>query len=141
MQQRASLAHTRWECKYHVVLVPKYRRKALYGATRREVGRILRRLCEQRGITIIEARAMPDHVHLCLSIPPKYAVSEAIGFLKGKSAIWIANELVARSKKTGKHFWTRGYFVSTVGADEKTVREYIRNQEQEDKRLDERLFT
>lgn len=136
MQQRASLAHTRWECKYHVVLVPKYRRKALYGATRRGVGRILRRLCEQRGIEIIEAHAMPDHVHLCLSIPPKYAVSEAIGFLKGKSAIWIANEFAAQ-RRTGKHFWTRGYYVSTVGLNESTVRQYIRNQEVEDQRLEQ----
>ena len=102
MQQRASLAHTRWDCKYHVVFVPKYRRKALYGVVRREVGRVLRRLCEQRGIELIEGHAMPDHVHLCLSIPPKFAVSEAIGFLKGKSAIWLSNEVAAERRRLEK---------------------------------------
>jgi putative transposase len=137
MQHRASLAHTRWECKYHVVFVPKYRRKVLYGQVRRDVGRILRRLCEQRRIELIEGHAMPDHVHLCLSIPPKFAVSEAVGFLKGKSAIWLSAEVAAERRRTGRHFWARGYFVSTVGLDEKTVREYIRDQEREDRRLDQ----
>ena len=137
MPQRGSSAHASWECKYHVIFVPKYRRKVLYGQTRQEVGRILRRLCDQRGIEIIEAHAMPDHIHLCLSIPPKYAVANAIGFLKGKSAIWIANTLVTKSKRGSRSFWTRGYYVSTVGADEKTIREYIRNQEREDKAMDQ----
>ena len=137
MQQRASSAHTQWECKYHIVFVPKYRRKILYGGVRKEVGRIFRRLCEQRGIELIEGHAMPDHVHLCLSIPPKFAVSDAVGFLKGKSAIWLSAEVAAEKRRTGRHFWARGYFVSTVGLNEKTIREYIRNQEQEDRRLDQ----
>ena len=120
-----SLAHVRWECKYHVVIIPKYRRKVLYGRLRRRVGQILRELCEQRGVELIEGKAMADHVHLCLSIPPKYSVAHTIGFLKGKSAVQIHRRLL-RERRTGLHFWSTGYCVSTVGLDEARVRAYIR---------------
>ncbi|MDP6966588.1 MAG: IS200/IS605 family transposase [Candidatus Marinimicrobia bacterium] len=134
MKDWRSLAHTKWECKYHVVFVPKYRQKVLYGKRRRRVGEILRELCRQKGIELLEGHAMVDHIHLCVSIPPKFAVAMAIGYLKGKSAIRIHRELLGRNKGFANlHFWVRGYCVSTVGLDEEAIREYIRNQEKLDR--------
>lgn len=132
MHEWQSLSHVRWDCKYHVVFIPKYRQKVLYGRLRNRVGRILRELCEQRGVELLEGHAMPDHVHMCLSIPPKYSVSHTIGFLKGKSAVRIHRELLKKKRMTGLHFWARGYCVSTVGLDEAAVRRYIREQEKWD---------
>ena len=134
MKDWQSLAHTKWECKYHVVIVPKYRKKVLYGKLRQRVGAILRELCEYKGIDILEAHAMPDHIHMCISVPPKFSIAMTVGYLKGKSAIRINKELSGREPKgfTNKSFWTRGYCVSTVGLDEKLVREYILNQEKLD---------
>ena len=119
----------RWDCKYHVVIVPKYRKKALYGKFRKGVGNILTELCRQKSIEMVEGHLMPDHIHMCLSIPPKYSVAFAIGFLKGKSAIRIHRELLKMRRVTGLHFWSRGYCVSTVGLDEDTIIKYIREQE------------
>lgn len=134
MKEWQSLAHVRWECKYHIVFVPKYRKKVLYGRTRKQMGRILRQLCRQRGVEIMEGHAMPDHIHLVLRIPPKFSVALVVGYLKGKSAIQIHREaLGVKMGFTGKHFWSRGYCVSTVGLDEATVRAYVRNQEELDK--------
>ena len=130
MHDWQSLSHVRWECKYHVVLMPKYRQKVFYGGMRRRIGTILRDLCRQRGVELIEGRAMPDHIHLCLSIPPKYSVSHTLGFLKGKSAVRIHRELMGQRRMTGLHFWSTGYWVSTVGADEEKIKKYIREQEQ-----------
>ncbi len=130
MHDWQSLSHVRWECKYHVVIMPKYRQKVFYGGMRRRIGAILRDLCRQRGVVLIEGRAMPDHIHLCLSIPPKYSVSHTLGFLKGKSAVRIHRELMGQRRMTGLHFWSTGYWVSTVGADEETIKTYIREQEQ-----------
>ena len=130
MHDWRSLSHVRWECKYHVVIIPKYRQKVFYGRMRRRVGAILRDLCRQRGVELIEGHAMPDHIHMCLRIPPKYSVSHTLGFLKGKSAVRIHRELLKSRRLTGLHFWATGYWVSTVGADEETVRRYIREQEQ-----------
>jgi putative transposase len=124
-----SLSHVRWQCKYHVVFIPKYRRKVMYGKLRASIGRILRDLCGQKGIELLEGHAMLDHMHLCLSIPPKYSVSYTIGFLKGKSAVRIHRELLQERRMTGLHFWAVGYWVSTVGRDEEAVRKYIREQE------------
>ncbi|GHT75523.1 IS200/IS605 family transposase ISDha13 [Spirochaetia bacterium] len=130
MRDWQSLAHTKWECKYHVVIVPKYRKKVLYGRMRKRVGAILRELCRYKGIEILEAHAMIDHIHMCLSVPPKYSIAMTIGYLKGKSAIKILREKPGTSKGyTNKSFWTRGYCVSTVGLNEKEIREYIQNQE------------
>ena len=132
MQEWKSLSHVKWDCKYHVVFIPKYRQKVFFGKMRRRVGRILRELCEQRGVELLEGHAMPDHIHLCLSIPPKYSVSHTVGFLKGKSAVRIHRELMGHRRMTGLHFWAKGYCVSTVGLDEAVVRRYIREQEQRD---------
>ena len=133
-----TLSHTKWECKYHIVFIPKYRRKVLYGKLRTHLGKIFRELARQRDCEIIEGHVMPDHVHMLISIPPKYAVSQVIGFIKGKSAIHIARAFVGKRRNyVGQNFWARGYFVSTVGRDEGVIREYIRNQEQEDKRLEQ----
>ncbi len=132
MKDIASLAHVRWECKYHVVFIPKYRRKVIYGKLRASIGGILRELCKQKGIELLEGHAMSDHVHLCLSIPPKHSVSYAVGFLKGKSAVRIHRELMHERRMTGLHFWATGYWVSTVGRDEAEVRRYIREQEVRD---------
>ena len=137
MHEWQSLSHVRWECKYHVVIIPKYRRRVLYGRLRRRIGLILRELCRQRGLELWEGHAMPDHVHLCLSIPPKYSVAHTIGFLKGKSAVRIHRELLRERRMTGLHFWATGYCVSTVGLDEARVRQYIREQDQRDRRLGE----
>ena len=134
MKEWQSLAHVRWECKYHIVFVPKYRKKVLYGRTRQQMGQILRQLCRQKGIEIMEGHAMPDHIHLVLRIPPKFSVARVVGYLKGKSAIQIHREALDVKKGfTGKHFWSRGYCVSTVGLDEATIRAYVRNQEVLDK--------
>ncbi len=130
MKDWRSQAHVKWECKYHVVIVPKYRKKALYGRTRREVGGILRQLCRQKGVQLVEGKAMPDHVHMLLSVPPKYSVAMIVGYLKGKSAIRVHRQ-VLRTKGTlfGRAFWAGGYCVSTVGLDEVKIRQYIREQE------------
>lgn len=134
MKEWRSLAHVRWECKYHIVFVPKYREKVLYGRTRKQMGRILRQLCRQKGVEIMEGHAMPDHIHLVLRIPPKFSVARVVGYLKGKSAIQIHREALGVKKGfAGRHFWSRGYCVSTVGLDEATVRAYVRNQEELDK--------
>jgi len=137
MHDWQSLSHVRWDCKYHVVIIPKYRRKVLYGKLRRQVGAILRDLCRQKGIELVEGHAMPDHVHLCVSIPPKYSVAFAIGFLKGKSAVRIHRELLHERRMTGLHFWAAGYCVSTVGLEEAKVRQYIREQEEQENRQGE----
>jgi len=130
MHEWESLAHVRWECKYHVVIIPKYRRKVIYGQMKQKIGAILRELCRQKGIELLEGHLMPDHVHMCLGIPPKYSVAHTIGFLKGKSAVRIHRELLHERRMTGLHFWATGYSVSTVGLDEDRVRRYIREQEQ-----------
>ena len=137
MHEWQSLSHVRWDCKYHVVIIPKYRRKVFYGWLRRQVGVILRELCRQRGIELVEGHAMPDHIHLCLSIPPRYSVAHSIGFLKGKSAARIHRELLRERRMTGLHFWAAGYCVSTVGPDEGRIRQYIREQEELERRQGE----
>ena len=129
MHEWQSLSHVRWECKYHVVFIPKYRRKVLYGQLRQRIGPILRELCRQKGVELLEGHLMPDHVHMCLSIPPKYSVAHTIGFLKGKSAVRIHRELLHERRMSGLSFWATGYSVSTVGMDEDRVRQYIREQE------------
>ena len=130
MKDWQSQSHVKWESKYHVVILPKYRRKVLYGKIRREIGRILRDLCRQKGIELVEGNAMPDHMHMLLSVPPKYSIAMTVGYLKGKGAIRIHRELM-RTKGTlfGRSFWARGYCVSTVGYDEASVRRYIQEQE------------
>ena len=138
MRQVNSLNHTRWECKYHVVFIPKYRRKALFGQIRKELGEIFHKLARQKESVIEEGHVMPDHVHMMISVPPKYAVSQVVGYIKGKSAIHIARTYTGRKKNyVGQHFWARGYFVSTVGRDEQVIREYIKHQEKEDHKLDQ----
>jgi REP-associated tyrosine transposase len=138
MKEYQSLSHTRWDCKYHVVFIPKRRKKSLYGALRRNLGEIFRELAQQRECKVVEGHLMIDHVHMCLSIPPKISVSNAVGYIKGKSAISIARNFGGRQRNfTGEVFWARGYFVSTVGLDEEMVRAYIRNQELEDERYDQ----
>ena len=129
MHEWESLAHVRWECKYHVVIIPKYRRKVIYGRLKKQIGAILRELCRQKGIELLEGHLMPDHIHMCLSIPPKYSVAHTIGFLKGKSAVRIHRELLHERRMTGLHFWATGYSVSTVGLDEERIRQYIRDKE------------
>jgi putative transposase len=129
MHEWKSLSHERWDCKYHVVIVPKYRHKVFYGRMRRRVGEILRELCRQRGIELLEGHAKPEHIHMCLSIPPKFSVSFTVGFLKGKSAVRIHRELLKERRMTGLSFWSVGYCVSTVGLDEETIKKYIREQE------------
>ena len=133
-----SMSHSRWGCKYHVVFIPKRRRKAVFGNIRKHLGSIFHELARQKECQIIEGHLMPDHVHMCISIPPKYSVASVIGFLKGKSAIAIARQFAGRERNfTGEHFWARGYCVSTVGYEEEKVRAYIREQEGGD---DEGLF-
>ncbi len=127
-----SLSHVRWECKYHVVIIPKYRRKILYGKLRRKVGAILRDLCKQKGVDLLEGHAMPDHIHLCLSVPPRYSIAFVIGFLKGKSAIRIHRDLLNEGRRYPMHFWAVGYCVSTVGLDEEMIRRYIQEQDKLD---------
>lgn len=134
MHDWSSLSHVRWECKYHVVIVPKYRKKSWYGGMRKQVGEILRELCRQKGVELLEGDLLSDHIHMCLSVPPKLSIAFTIGFLKGKSAVRIHREILNKRRITGLHFWARGYCVSTVGLDEKVVRKYIREQEAIDKR-------
>jgi putative transposase len=138
MQTYESLKHTTWECKYHVVFIPKCRRKVLYQGIRHELGMVFRSLAEQWECKVEEGHLMPDHVHMLLSVPPKCSVSNVMGFIKGKSAIHIARVYAGRRRNfVGQHFWARGYWVSTVGKNEAAVREYIQNQEKEDKRLEQ----
>jgi len=133
-----SLSHTAWECKYHVVWIPKYRKKKLYGKLRQHLGALIKDLAKQKESMVLEGHLMSDHVHMLISIPPKYAVSQVIGFIKGKSAIYVARTYVGQRKNfTGQNFWARGYFVSTVGMDEDAIREYIKKQEKEDQRIDQ----
>ena len=132
-----TLAHSMWECKYHVVIAPKYRKKVLYGQVRNRVGQILRILASQKGVEILEGHVCIDHVHMVLSVPPKYSVAMIIGFMKGKSAIMMHREFARHYKNYhGKSFWSRGYFVSTIGMDEEMIKEYVRNQEKHDKQSD-----
>lgn len=134
MKDWQSLAHTKWECKYHIVFVPKYRHKVLFGERRKRIGEILRELCRYKGIELLEGHAMADHIHLLVSIPPKYSVSHTVGYLKGKSAMRIHRECLGRKRNfTNLHFWIRGYNVSTVGYDEAGIRKYIQNQEKMDR--------
>ena len=138
MDEFESLCHSRWECKYHVVFIPKGRRKALFGQLRPYLGEVLRRLATQKESRIEEGHLMPDHVHMMISIPPKDAGSQVIGYIKGKSAIHMARVYGERKRNfTGQHFWARGYFVSTVGRNEEAIRKYIRQQEKEDARLEQ----
>ena len=128
-----SLAHTSWNCKYHIVFAPKYRRRVIYGQLKEEIGKILRDLCQRKGIMIHEASACPDHIHMLISIPPKFSVSEVMGYLKGKSSLIIFERYANLKYKYGsRHFWCRGYFVDTVGKNAKKIEEYIKNQLQED---------
>ncbi len=138
MRRVESVSHTRWECKYHIVFIPKYRRKTLFGQIRTELGEVFHRLARQKESLIEEGHIMGDHVHIMISIPPKYAVSQVVGFIKGKSAIYIARTYLGRKRNyVGQHFWARGYFASTVGRDEQVIRDYIRHQEAEDHRIDQ----
>jgi putative transposase len=140
MHDWQSLSHVRWDCKYHIVFIPKFRKKVMYGQRRKAIGRIMRQLCEQRGVELVEGHLMPDHVHMCLSIPPKYSVAHTIGFLKGKSAVRIHRELLKERRMSGISFWAKGYCVSTVGLDEETIRRYIRNQEKQENQQEELDF-
>lgn len=138
MQTLASLRHTRWHCNYHIVWIPKCRKKKLYGQLRKYLGEMFHELAHQKECQIEEGHLQPDHVHILISIPPKYAVSSVVGFLKGKSAIYVARTFGNRKQNfTGQHFWARGYYVSTTGRDEEEVRRYIQEQEEEDRRLDQ----
>ena len=129
----SSLAHTQWECKYHIVFAPNYRRQIIYGKIKLDIGQMLRKLCEYKGVEIIEAEACPDHIHMLVSIPPKYSVSQVMGYLKGKSSLMKYEKYANLKYKYGnRHFWCRGYYVSTVGRNKKAIQEYIRNQLQED---------
>ena len=138
MKEYQSLSHTRWDCKYHVVFIPKRRKKSIFGVLRRHLGEVFRELARHKEAQVVEGHLMPDHVHICLSIPPKIAVSSVVGYMKGKSAITIARKFMGRERNfTGEVFWARGYFVSTVGLNEEVVRAYIRQQEAEDERYDQ----
>ena len=138
MKEYQSLSHTRWDCKYHVVFIPKRRKKAIFGSLRRHLGEVFRELARHKEAEVVEGHLMPDHEHMCISIPPKIAVANVVGYMKGKSAITIARKFMGRARNfTGEVFWARGYFVSTVGLDEEMVRAYIRHQENEDARFDQ----
>ena len=138
MKKNTSLSHTVWDCKYHIVWIPKYRRKVLYSNIRKYLRDVFHELARQHECEIVEGHLCIDHVHMFIAIPPKYSVSEVVGFIKGKSAIAIARDMQGRARNfTGQSFWARGYFVSTVGRDEQVIREYIRNQEAEDRRLEQ----
>ena len=138
----SSLCHSCWDCKYHIVWIPKYRRKALYVKIRKYLVEIPNELAKQKESRIVEGHVALDHIHICISIPPKYAVSQVVGFMKGKSAIYIARSFGGRQRNfVGENFWARGYYVSTVGKDEEVIKAYIRNQEAEDQKLDQlRMF-
>lgn len=136
-----SLAHTKWDCKYHIVFAPKYRRQIIYGQIRVDIGKILRMLCERKGIEIIEANACRDHIHMLVKIPPKMSVAYAVGYLKGKSSLMIFDRHANMKYRYGnRHFWCRGYYVSTVGRNKKQIEEYIRKQLQEDIMEDQLSF-
>ncbi|MGO0059440.1 IS200/IS605 family transposase [Brevibacillus fluminis] len=134
----SSLAHTKWNCKYHIVFAPKYRRQVIYGKLKREIGKILRELCERKGVEIVEAEACVDHIHMLVSIPPKLSVSEFMGYLKGKSSLMIFDKFANMKYRYGsRQFWCRGYYVDTVGRNKKVIEEYIRNQMVEDKNYEQ----
>lgn len=138
MDEFQSLNHTKWDCKYHVVFIPKGRKKTLFGHVREDLGEVFKRLAVQKESRIEEGHLMRDHVHMLILIPPKYAVSQVVGYIKGKSAIHMARTYGERARNfTGQHFWARGYFVSTVGRDEEVIRNYIQNQEKEDARMEQ----
>ena len=133
-----SLQHTTWRCQYHVVFAPKYRRMVIYGQIKKDIGQILRKLCEQKGVEIIEVQACPDHIHMLLSIPPKYSVSQIMGYLKGKSSLMIFDRHANLKYKYGdRHFWARGYYVDTVGRNKKQIQEYIKRQLETDQIADQ----
>ena len=138
MNDVLSLSHAVWDCKYHIIWIPKYRRKVLYGELRKHLGEMFRGLARQKESMVLEGHLMADHVHMFISIPPKYAVAQVVGFIKGKSAIHIARTYGGRKKNfVGEHFWARGYYVSTAGKDEQAVRDYIKKQEKEEERLEQ----
>ena len=138
MNDTNSLSHTRWNCKYHIVFAPKYRRKVFYGQKKREIGKILRQLCDWKQVKIVEAEVCPDHIHMLVEIPPKIAVSSFVGYLKGKSSLMIFESFPHLRYKFGnRHFWCTGYFVSTVGVNEATIIKYVREQEERDKITDQ----
>jgi len=138
MEDVANLSHSRWECKYHIVWIPKYRKKKLFQGLRMELGEVFHALAKQKESKILEGSLRPDHVHILISIPPKLSVASVVGFLKGKSAIYIARSFMGKRRNfVGETFWARGYYVSTVGLDEVMIQHYIRNQEREDQRLDQ----
>jgi putative transposase len=142
MNKYKKLSHATWDCKYHIVWIPKYRRKEMYGQKKRIIVETIRKWTRIKDVEIIEGKALKDHVHICLSIPPKYSVAGVIGLLKGKSASEVMSFGTRRSRMVrGRRFWARGYFVSTVGLDEKTIRQYIREQEEEDRRQEEFDFS
>ena len=133
MDDKDTLAHTSWRCKYHIVFAPKYRRKEIYGNYRVEIGKMIRILCQRKGINIVEAELCPDHIHMLVEIPPKYSVSQIVGYLKGKSSLMIFDKFANLKYRYGnRHFWCRGYYVDTVGKNEKKIAEYIRTQFQSD---------
>lgn len=135
---KSSLAHTKWNCKYHIVFAPKYRRQVIYGKLKREIGKIIRQLCERKGVEILEAEACPDHIHMLVSIPPKLSISEFMGYLKGKSSLMIFDQFANMKYRYGnRQFWCRGYYVDTVGRNKKVIEEYIRNQLTEDKNYEQ----
>ena len=138
MKDINSLEHTKWRCQYHIVFAPKYRRQVIYRAIKADVGFILRKLCEQKGVEIIEANACPDHIHMLISIPPKYSVSQIMGYLKGKISLMIFDRHANLKYKYGnRHFWVRGYYVDTVGRNKKQIQEYIKKQLEEGKIADQ----
>ncbi len=138
MKKFQSLSHTKWDCKYHIVFIPKYRKKVLYGRIRKHLGEFFHELAKNKESQVVEGHICIDHIHMCISIPPKYAVSNVIGYIKGKSAISIARNLMGLKRNfTGQSFWAQGYLVSTVGLDEEMIREYIRNQETVDRNKDQ----
>lgn len=133
-----SIAHTTWECKYHIVFAPKFRRQVIYGKIKAEIGKIIRKLCEYKKIEILEAEACPDHIHMLIVIPPKYSVAQIMGYLKGKSSLMIFDKFANLKYKYGnRHFWCKGYYVSTIGRNEKKIKEYIQNQLQEDMAIEQ----
>ena len=141
MERYESLHHTKWECKYHLVWIPKYRKKILYGQLKKDLVPVLRELISHKESKVLEGQMKMDHVHVVVSIPPKYSVSQVVGYVKGKSAIWVSRAMGRRRNFLGQNFWARGYCVSTVGLDEETIREYVRSQEEADKKLDQlKLF-
>jgi putative transposase len=138
MERSTSLCHTKWECKYHIVWIPKRRRKVLFGKLRKYLGELFHKLASQRESRIVEGHLCVDHVHMCIEIPPKYSVAQVVGYIKGKSAIHIARDVEGRARNfVGQSFWARGYYVSTVGRDEATIRQYIRNQEKREQQLEQ----